>query len=180
MARSIDYGKHMHRAMCSLIAEVMADVAENGLPGSHHFVISFDIDHPGVDLSDRVRQDYAKDGVLTIIMRNWFQNLAVTPDRFAVTLSFGGQPEPLVVPFDALKTFIDPSVEFGLRFDAYETQASGDEAEDAAPADGTPAAKPAAKPAATPSPTPSPTDASETEGSPASGQIVSLDTFRKH
>ena len=154
MTRRIDYGRLMHKAMCALISEVLADAAENGLPGDHHFVITFDVTHPGVDMSDRVRENYPKEGELTIILRNYFENLAVMPDRFAVTLSFGNQAEALVVPFDALMTFIDPSVEFGLRFDSQDDPGPGSDPE--APDEDT-ASTPDTKP----------------------GEVVSLDRFRK-
>jgi hypothetical protein len=125
MSRSIDYGNLMHRAMRGLIAEVLGKVAEDGLPGEHHFFITFDTTHPDVAIADWLHERYPDE--MTIVLQHWFENLEVGEDGFTVTLNFGDRPEPLVVPFDAILTFVDPSVEFGLRF---ETQQSDDEDED--------------------------------------------------
>ncbi|MFN6924829.1 MAG: SspB family protein [Tabrizicola sp.] len=125
MARSIDYGTLMHRAMRGLIQTVLADVARNGLPGAHHFFITFDTTHPDVALADWLRERYPSE--MTVVLQHWFENLEVDDDSFSVTLNFGNQPEPMVIPFDAIRTFVDPSVEFGLRF---ETQPTDDDDED--------------------------------------------------
>lgn len=115
MSRSIDYGKLMHRAMRTLIEQVLSDVAENGLPGEHHFFITFDTNHPGVALAPWLHDRYP--GEMTIVIQHWFDNLDVSSDGFGITLNFGDNPEPLYIPFDAIRTFVDPSVEFGLRFE---------------------------------------------------------------
>ncbi|UWQ16910.1 SspB family protein [Jannaschia sp. M317] len=112
---TIDYGSRMHDAMRGLIADLLRDVAKTGLPGDHHFFISFDTRHPGVAIADWLRDRYPED--MTIVLQHWFDGLEVEDDRFYVTLNFGDSPEPLVIPFDALRTFVDPSVEFGLRFE---------------------------------------------------------------
>lgn len=122
MTRSIDYGNLMHRAMRSLIQEVLEGIAVDGLPGEHHFFITFDTTHPDVEIADWLSDRYPEE--MTIVVQHWFDNLVVSDVGFAITLNFGDNPEPLYVPFDALKTFVDPSVEFGLRF---ETQETGDD-----------------------------------------------------
>ena len=159
MAKSINYGKLMHKALRQLMADVLSQVAREGLPGAHHFFIKFDTTHPGVDMNPSLKARYPKE--MTIVLQEWFQDLAVMKDRFSVTLSFGNLPESIVVPFEAIKTFVDPSVEFGLRFDAH------DEADPAGDETGT-----ARDPAAA-EPTPIKPSASE-------GAVVSLDKFRKH
>ena len=115
----------MHRAMRSLIQDVLCDVEKNGLPGEHHFFITFDTHHPDVQIADWLMERYP--GEMTVVMQHWYENLHVTDEGFSVTLNFGDSPEPLYIPYDAIKTFVDPSVEFGLRF---ETQDDDDDLED--------------------------------------------------
>ncbi|MGR3804811.1 SspB family protein [Marinibacterium profundimaris] len=154
MSRKIDYGNLMHTAMRGLIKAVLLDVQENGLPGAHHFFITFDTTHPDALLADWLSDRYPSE--MTVVMQHWFENLDVAEDGFAVTLNFGDQPEPLYIPYDAIKTFVDPSVEFGLRFESTEDE----ETDPPRPAD----------PDDTPDPQP-------TRGSDA--EVVSLDKFRK-
>lgn len=116
MTDTIPYGQLMHRAMRGLMRDLLQEIATIGeLPGDHHFFITFDTNHPGVDVAPWLRERYPNE--MTVVMQHWFDNLVVLEDRFSVTLNFGDQPEPLVIPFLAIKTFVDPSVEFGLRFD---------------------------------------------------------------
>ena len=152
MARSIDYGNLMHRAMRGLIQSVLSDVAEHGLPGAHHFFITFDTTHPDVQIADWLKERYPTE--MTVVIQHWFENLSVDDEGFSITLNFGNNPEPMVIPFDALRTFVDPSVEFGLRFETQE-QDEDEEDEDIEV---------------------------EAEDEPArqDAEIVSLDQFRKH
>ena len=161
MAKSINYGRLMHKALRQMLADILSRVSREGLPGDHHFFITFDTSHPGVDMSPALRARYPKDE-MTIVMQQWFEDLAVMKDRFTVTLSFGGVPEPIVIPFEAIKTFVDPSVEFGLRFDAHS-------AEEGAPSDGSRRGRPIAAPSS-----------GEPGSGGVAGQVVSLDKFRKH
>lgn len=119
MSRDIDYGNLMHTAMRGLIKTVLQDVAEHGLPGAHHFFITFDTSHPDAELADWLSDRYP--GEMTVVMQHWFENLDVGDEGFAITLNFGDAPEPLYIPYDAIKTFVDPSVEFGLRFETGDT-----------------------------------------------------------
>lgn len=125
MSHSIDYGKLMHQAMRGLIQQVLEDVEQNGLPGAHHFFITFDTTHPLAQLADWLKQRYPSE--MTVVMQHWYENLDVTDDGFSVTLNFGDQPEPLYIPYDAIKTFVDPSVEFGLRFESADAEDGDDE-----------------------------------------------------
>lgn len=127
MTREIDYGNLMHDAMRGLIRKVLDDVAARGLPGNHHFFITFDTAHPDAELADWLSDRYP--GEMTVVLQHWYDNLEVTDDGFAITLNFGDAPEPLYIPYDAIRTFVDPSVEFGLRF---EQQDSAEESDDAA------------------------------------------------
>lgn len=155
MTRDIDYGNLMHRAMRGLIRQVLDGVARDGLPGAHHFFITFDTTHPDVLIADWLRARYPAE--MTIVIQHWFDNLMVDDEGFTVTLNFGNQPEPLRIPFDALRTFVDPSVEFGLRFESHdeddEEEEDGDDGGDDDP----------------PTP-PSP---------PREAEVVRLDRFRK-
>ena len=120
MSQDIDYGTLMHTAMRGLIQQVLTNVSENGLPGAHHFFITFDTRQDGVALADWLRERYPEE--MTIVMQHWFENLEVGDNGFAITLNFGDAPEPLYIPYDAIKTFVDPSVEFGLRFESPEDE----------------------------------------------------------
>lgn len=113
--QTIDYGNLMHKAMRGLIHEVLTDISNNGLPGAHHFFVTFDTLHPDVELADWLSDRYP--GEMTIVIQHQYESLTITDQGFGITLSFGDSAEPLYVPYDAIKTFVDPSVEFGLRFD---------------------------------------------------------------
>ena len=126
MSRSIEYGNLMHDAMRGLIRQVLLDVAANGLPGNHHFFITFDTSHPDAELADWLSDRYP--GEMTVVMQHWYDKLEVTEEGFSVTLNFGDAPEPMYIPYDAIRTFVDPSVEFGLKF---EQQEPGQQDEDA-------------------------------------------------
>ena len=102
-------------ALRGVLRRVLTDAAEHGLPGEHHFYITFLSTADGVKLSPRLLAQYPDE--MTIILQHQFWDLVVTEDRFEVGLSFGGVPERLVVPFAAIKSFLDPSVQFGLQFE---------------------------------------------------------------
>ena len=176
----LNYGQLMQKAMRRMMADVLSEVAENGLPGEHHFYISFETDHPGVDIPDWLRESYPDE--MTIVLQDWFDDLAVTPDRFSVTLNFSNQPYTLVIPFGAVRTFVDPSVRFGLKFEPHEAEEGdldtfqpGDEheGEDEEPAEGEdqpPGGAPDSE-----KPSGKPTGPRRGEGA----DVVSLDRFRK-
>ncbi|MEM9031851.1 MAG: ClpXP protease specificity-enhancing factor SspB [Pseudomonadota bacterium] len=128
MTRKIDYGNLMHQAMRGLIQRVLQDVSEQGLPGQHHFFITFDTMHPDVEIADWLSDRYPDE--MTVVMQHWFDSLEVSDEGFSVTLNFGDSPEALYIPYDAIRTFVDPSVEFGLRF---ETQDDSDPDDDGEP-----------------------------------------------
>src|SRR6266851_126820 len=154
-------------ALRGVLRRVLADAAEHGLPGEHHFFITFLSTAEGVKLSPRLLAQYPEE--MTVILQHQFWDLVVTEDRFEVGLSFGGIPERLVVPFNSIKSFFDPSVQFGLQF----------EPNDAATE--TPAANLPAVPA--PSAVTAPAPAAENQEEPAKAsegaQVVRLDRFRK-
>lgn len=167
MADTINYGNMMHRAMRGLIAEVLQDVADHGLPGEHHFFVTLDTRHPDVVMADWLLKRYPEE--ITIVIQHWFENLVVGEDGFQITLSFGDQPVPLIIPFDAIRTFVDPSVEFGLRFETQEDDDADDERHEVVELhdleDG---------PAAS-----AHDDAEEEPATAKDAEVVSLDSFRK-
>jgi hypothetical protein len=159
----LNYGRYMEKAMRGVMAEVLGHVARHGLPGAHYFYITFETAHPGVDMADWLRERYPNE--MMIVLQEWFGDLAVMGDRFTVTLNFSNQPETLVIPFESVKTFIDPSAKFGLKFDDHDSEEivlslddieTGDSGDD----DKTP---------------PEPTDSKPS----GKGDVVSLDRFRK-
>lgn len=157
MAREIDYGKLMHSAMRGLIQEVLTDVRDHGLPGTHHFFITFDTTHPDARLAAWLRERYPTE--MTVVMQHWFDNLEVNDDGFGVTLNFGDEPENLYIPYDAIQTFVDPSVEFGLRFESHDEEDDEDALEDDEQAEFA--------------------EDVEDEDEKKDAEVVSLDSFRK-
>jgi hypothetical protein len=116
--RTIDYEALAQDAMRGVVRTVLTQVAKSGLPGEHHFYVSFDTSQPGVTLSKRLKEKYPEE--MTIVLQHRFWDLTVTEDRFEVKLTFDGIPERLVVPFAAIKVFFDPSVRYGLQFEEAE------------------------------------------------------------
>jgi hypothetical protein len=184
MADQIRYDLLTQQALRGVVRNVLADAAKKGLPGEHHFYVTFDTRADGVRISERLRAQYPED--MTIILQHQFWDLTVNDTGFEVGLSFGGIPEKLSIPFDAINGFFDPSVQFGLQFE------EATEAEQAQPAptltqDKAAGKKPrppaAARPAAvapaekeTAEATPEPVPAKPASGG---GEIVRLDRFRK-
>jgi hypothetical protein len=152
-------------ALRGVLRRVLTDAAEHGLPGEHHFFITFLSKADGVKLSPRLLAQYPEE--MTIILQHQFWDLVVTEDRFEVGLSFGGVPERLVVPFASIKSFFDPSVQFGLQFEPQEV-ASETPASANLPAVPSSSALPAAAPAAEEPPR-------GNEGA----TVVRIDRFRK-
>lgn len=113
---TINYDALAQDAMRGVVRNVLAQTARTGLPGEHHFYISFDTLAPGVVLSKRLREKYP--GEMTIVLQHRFWDLIVNDERFEVKLTFDGIPERLVIPYSAIKVFFDPSVRYGLQFEA--------------------------------------------------------------
>jgi hypothetical protein len=189
----IRYDLLTQEALRSVLRRVLQDAVKNGLPGDHHFYISFGTGAPGVRMSKRLRSQYPDE--ITIVLQHQFRDLVVTEQAFEVGLSFSGVNEHLVVPFDAIKRFFDPSVQFGLQFETVAvTEEAGvaDGAPAAAEGDKTkpkplPAAKsapdappPAAGAAGAPAKSAEPAAEGDTPRKPDGGaEVVRLDRFRK-
>jgi hypothetical protein len=182
----IRYDILVQDALRGVVRKVLGEVAKTGLPGDHHFYVSFDTTHPGVRLSGRLRQRYPTE--MTVVLQHQFWDLQVDDAHFEVGLSFGGIPERLYVPFSSVKGFVDPSVEFGLQFEVAreETEEEGEAAAEGpklVPTEvSTIPVAPVAETPAEPEPAPEPAAAAEAEAPvvpPPTATVVSLDKFRK-
>jgi hypothetical protein len=183
----IRYDILAQEALRGVLRTVLEDVAQNGLPGEHHFFITFDTTAEGVVLSERMRAQFPQE--MRIVLQHQFWDLVVTDEAFQVGLSFGGTPERLVIPFAAIKAFFDPSVEFGLQFQELGEPATQADADDSKSKPGDSASKPARLPAEHKAREPSPPAAAstnmpapaETPETPSAGggEVVRLDRFRK-
>ena len=125
----IRYDMLAQEALRGVVRTVLGDAARNGMPGEHHFYITFNTCTDGVRLSPRMREQYPQE--MTIVLQHQFWDLVITENGFEVGLAFGGVPERLAVPFVAIKGFFDPSVQFGLQFEEIgEAGTHGEEPED--------------------------------------------------
>jgi hypothetical protein len=122
---TIDYDTLAQDAMRGLVRTVLKEAAKSGLPGDHHFYISFDTAASGVVLSKRLKDKYPHE--MTIVLQHRFWDLSVADDGFEVKLTFDGIPERLVVPFAAIRVFFDPSVRYGLQFEDLDAEPEGSE-----------------------------------------------------
>lgn len=123
----IDYPDLLRKALLTLVRDVLARVSDDGFPGEHHAYINFRTDHPGVGIPDFLSESYPQE--MTIVLQNQFWDLESEPDAFSVTLRFDGRPARLRVPYDAIRSFVDPTASFGLKFEP--TDAGGpDEPDD--------------------------------------------------
>jgi uncharacterized protein len=191
----IRYDLLAQEALRGVVRRVLVDAARSGLPGEHHFFVSFDTRAPDVRISARLREKFPEE--MTIVLQHQFWDLIVTEEGFEVGLSFNGVPERLAVPFNAIKGFFDPSVQFALQFEvaAKEAELAADPAATPPPAaeetDATTRRGTRPKRPQMPAPTASPTVAPPTDAKPqdsggdkpdrpsGGGEVVRLDRFRK-
>lgn len=125
------YDLMIETALRNVVREALSSVAQNGLPGEHHFYITFLTDHPGVEIPDYLRKQY--DEEMTIVLQYQFFGLKVDGEAFGVTLSFNNVKERLRIPIEAITTFADPSVNFALQFQSVRGEEAGDGKETRAP-----------------------------------------------
>jgi hypothetical protein len=187
----IRYDLLVQQALRGMVRDVLIEAAKNGLPGDHHFFVTFDTTAEGVRLSDRLREQYPEE--MTVVLQYQFRDLKVTERTFEVVLSFGGVSERLVVPLAAIKGFADPSVQFQLQFEALAfTADDAEEGREESQEGGHDAAEPPKKkssprrPAQPTGPAEKSADAAKaaTEPEPPPGdkagaEVVRLDRFRK-
>jgi hypothetical protein len=157
----LPYDQWTEEALRQVVARAVAHAAAHGLPGQHHFYVTFRTDHPGVVIPPRLRAQYPQE--MTIVLQHQFWDLRMDEEAglISVGLSFGGIASTLVIPLAALTAFADPQVRYGLRFQV-----------------ALPEAKPAPE-AAAPVPLPAPVAAPAAPAEPATPQVVSLDAFRR-
>jgi len=163
----LDYARLVRDALRDVPRQALRVAASEGLPGEHHFYLTFRTTHPGVAISPGLHARHPRD--MTIILQHQFWDLAVGEDAFSVTLRFGGASERLHVPFAALLAFADPAAQFGLHFEP-----GGGEAEGAAQG-GTAEGGAAVPDAGQPAPVPAPAGAT----APAEGNVVDIRAFRR-
>jgi uncharacterized protein len=151
------YDKMVEAALRGVVREVLARTAASGLPGAHHFYITFRTAHPGAVVPAHLAEQYPDE--MTIVLEHQFWDLEVEEEKFSILLSFKNKPERLTIPFESITAFADPAVKFALQFQPAST-------------DERPAAAPAAPEAEAPVSRPG-------AGKPAQGEVVALDAFRK-
>jgi uncharacterized protein len=170
----MQYQKKLDQALRGVVRAALIEAATDGLPGDHHFYITFRTKAPGVNISNALHAQYEDE--MTIVLQHQFWGLEIHDDWFTVTLSFNRVSEPLVIPFDAVSAFLDPAVSFGLQFDA-------DKAANTQP-DGV--IQPLEAPAPESEAEPESSEADDTESDKEDdgedgkmGQVITLDSFRK-
>ncbi|NIA68569.1 hypothetical protein HBA54_08195 [Pelagibius litoralis] len=178
------YDRMVEDALRSVVRRALVYVSEQGLPGNHHFYITFRTEHAGVDIPKALKERYP--GEMTIVLQHQFWGLEISEKQFAVTLSFADVPHRLVVPFDSVTAFADPSVRFGLQFDVESLDGSKSPSETGDPAalpEGAQAglAEPPRLAGNTESGTPpSPSeDGEKSDAAESAEKVVTLDAFRK-
>ncbi|GAK44853.1 conserved protein [Tepidicaulis marinus] len=156
------YDLMAQEALKGVVRKSLEIAGKEGLPGEHHFYISFRTNASGVQISDRLKEQYPEE--ITIVLQHQFWDLEVSEKGFSVHLSFNKVPERLVVPFSALLGFFDPSVQFGLQFAQNEEAVAAAPGEETVPADEPPAGE----------------EGEPAKSGEAGGDVVSLDAFRKN
>ena len=158
------YDQLAQLALRGVVREALRRVEREGLPGEHHFYIAFNTRYPGVILSERTMERYPRE--MTIVLQHQYWNLKVHDTWFEVELSFDNIPEKLIIPFNAVKGFLDPAVQFGLQFEVVAVEETAD----------------TASVAADDHKTATPKDDTESDTPADAGdkaKVVSLDAFRK-
>jgi len=187
----IRYDILAQEALRGVIRKVLAEVAATGLPGNHHFFITFLTGAPGVRISSRLKEKYPEQ--MTVVLQHQYWDMVVTDQLFEIGLSFGDVPEKLTIPFSAIRGFYDPSVNFELEFDVSVVQPTSDNDEggnvssiELISSEDTPekakpkskSRKPAADKGETAAKDEPASEDDEAEAKP-SADVVSLDSFRK-
>ncbi len=173
------YDRMVEDALRSVVARALSQITERGLPGDHHFYITFRTDHPEVAIPDQLRARYPSE--MTIVLQHRFWGLEVGRDAFGVTLSFANVPERLTVPFESVVAFADPSVRFGLQFDVGSDEQKGREEDHILLGKAAPPEVEAANftPLTEPSESTAAPEPAEARPAGDSDKVIALDAFRK-
>lgn len=163
----IDYPVMIDEAMRGAVKKVLQQVVEHGLPGKHHFFISFDTTHPGVRISPQLKGRFPEE--MTIVVQYQYWDLEVHQTCFSLMLSFNNIPERLVIPFDALTAFADPSIKFGLQFHTRPVAGSTYSQDNFTAETGVETSFDQAMPDV----------GNQEEVTPSSAEVISIDAFRK-
>lgn len=147
----LPYDRWLEDALRGVIRRALTHTADYGLPGNHHFYVTFTTDAPGVEVAPELRAKYPQE--MTIVLQHQFWDLTVEEERFSVTLKFHGRSSRLVIPLSAITAFGDPSVNFGLQLKTL----SGDGEDDIVELE----------------------EESQPASEEGGGQVIALDTFRK-
>jgi hypothetical protein len=188
---AIRYDILVQEALRGMVRNLLVEVSSKGLPGDHHFFITFETPAEGVRMSNRLREQYPEE--MTVVLQHQFRDLKISDTGFEVVLSFGGVPERLGIPFTAIKSFTDPSVQFALQFEALTLPVEQDDSDPKAAAGETPAPAAAQQPSklskaksrtsVPASPSPAAIGAKPDNPEPPDDQpgakVVRLDRFRK-
>lgn len=188
---AIRYDILVQEALRGMVRNLLIEVSSRGLPGDHHFFITFETPAEGVRMSNRLREQYPEE--MTVVLQHQFRDLKISDQSFEVVLSFGGVPERLSIPFAAVKSFTDPSVQFALQFEALTLPVDEDDSESKTAAAETPAPAAAHQPSkllktksrtsvpASPSPVAigAKADNPEPPDDKSGAKVVRLDRFRK-
>lgn len=173
----VRYDILVQNALRGVIRKVLSEVEKTGLPGNHHFFITFVTTAPGVRISNRIREQYPEQ--MTIVLQHQFWDLEIGETGFGIGLSFSDVPEKLYVPYAAIRGFYDPSVNFELEFDVAETDAEADENGDDIDEDATDIAAQAETDTGEGAAEPTDDDKDQADADAGTADVVSLDAFRK-
>jgi len=172
----MNYGQMVEAALRGVVREALERAAALGLPGNHHFYVTFRTNAPGVAIPQYLRERYPEE--MTIVLQHQSHGLEVSDEGFGVTLSFNRVPERLAIPFAAMTAFADPSVQFGLQFRQSET-ANADATAPGAARPEAPAGGKSGAPGASDAPTAAAERQDTDEKPKPGGTVVTLDAFRK-
>lgn len=177
-ADAIDYGELMQEALKGVMRAALKVAANTGLPGRHHFYVTFRTDHPGIQIAPHLRAQYAEE--MTIVLQHQFDTLTIDDEGFGVTLRFNRRPEYIQIPFDAVTAFVDPAVNFALHFQPQDGEGGASLGDIGGQADGqTPIGQaPPGGGTATNTPASDEEPGPDDDGAGAGGTVISLDSFR--